>query len=187
MKRIYQAHSPFDITHDVMMSKAFLSFPLNPKVIWDVGVGPGKFLIESKFRYKDVTLIGIENNARYPELMRANMERHGLQPDDIQIVERDACYDEFEDLPRPDAIYMSCAGQAEVDILPKFWEYLAPGGMIVCAMSPRPEWTCRIDNAVKQFGGVVSDLTCFYDKNQIWQPAYIKAELVHWHGTKPAE
>lgn len=187
MKRTFQALSPFDVTHDVLMTKAFLLFPSQPQVIWDVGSGPGKFLIESKFRYKDVTLIGIEKNEQYLPLMRANMATWGVSEDDIQLYHRDAVYDEFEDLPAPDVIYMSCAGNAELDILPKFWEYLKPGGMIVSAMSKRPEWTSRLDNMMALHGGTFSDVHCVYDKDEYFQPAYITSDLIHWVAQKPAE
>lgn len=187
MKRIYQALTPFDVTDTSMVIKSFFLFPEKPGVIWDVGCGPGKVLIESKLRYKDVTLIGIERNVDYPPLMRANMARHGLQADDIQIVERDAVFDEFEDLPRPDAIYMSCAGQAEENIIPKFWEYLKPGGVICCNMSKQPDWIARIIEAQQVYGGELNDYVYYYDKNALWQPAYIKAEVLHWAATKPAE
>jgi precorrin-6B methylase 2 len=191
-KRIYKSLETVDETPTSMVIRAFLAFPQKPTCIWDVGCGTGKVLIESKLRYRDVKLIGIEVNPDYPAVARENMERHGVNPADIDIHLRDACYDDLSDLQRPDAIYLSCAGRAEVNLIPILWEHLLPGGAIVCNVSQYgkhpdiPNWVARLRGAQEAYGGKLEDYTHWYDLSKNGRKdKWAVEDAIHWEGQKP--
>lgn len=198
MKRKYDALNRLEETPTAMVVRAFLAFPLKPVCVWDVGCGTGKVLIESSLRYpKETKLIGLEINPDYPVIMERNMERHGVDKSRIDIQMRNACHDDLSDLDRPDAIYLSCAGSAEIDIIPKLWDLLLPGGVIVCNVGQQgknpdiPEWINRVQNAHKRFGGKLDDYTIYHDlgDSQLHRATarrrWVVEDCLHWEGRKP--
>lgn len=192
MKRKYKYLNTIEETHTSMIIRAFLAFPLQPEVIWDVGSGGGKVLIESKLRYKNVKLIGIETNPGYEAVMQENMAAHGVASDAIDFVMRDALNDDLSDLPAPDAIYLSFAGSAVEDIIPKLWGLLKPGGSIVCNVSQYggndPEkiqrGVSRLRGAHAAFGGQLDEYVyCMW--RSLDKKRALMNDVLHWTGKKP--
>jgi precorrin-6B methylase 2 len=199
MKRKYRALNPLEETPTQMVVRAFLAFPLNPTCLWDVGSGTGKVLIESALRYRTTKLIGFEKNEGYLPIALENMERHSIPEGRIENHLIDLVHADMSDFQRPDAIYLSCAGSAEEDIIPKLWDLLLPGGVIACNVGQQgknpqiPEWTRRIMNAHRRFGGKLEDYTHWYDlshQSRYHNPlgkAWAVEDALHWEGRKPSE
>jgi precorrin-6B methylase 2 len=182
MKRKYQYLDTFEETHTSMITRAFLAFAQAPGVIWDVGSSGGKVLIESKLRYGDVKLVGIEIKPEYEAIMHANMETHGVSKDAIDFVLRDATED-LSDLPKPDAIYLSIAGVTKEDIIPRLWALLNPGGVIVCNVSKKGAVE-RLEAAQQAFGGTFDEYL-YYGAFSQFHNAHFVNEVLHWTGKKP--
>jgi precorrin-6B methylase 2 len=199
MKRKYRSLNPLEETSTAMVVRAFLAFPLAPQCLWDVGSGTGKVLIESALRYRNTKLIGFEKNPDYLPISQENMERHGIEEGRIEVHLLDMCHDDVSSFQRPDAIYLSCAGSAEEDIIPKLWDILLPGGVIVCNVGQQgknpaiPEWTRRVQGAHKRFGGKLEDYTQWYDITHVSRyrnplgKAWAVEDALHWEGRKPVE
>jgi precorrin-6B methylase 2 len=195
MKRKYRALHPFDETPLNMVVRALVAFPLKPACVWDIGFGTAKILIEAKLRYKDVKLIGFEKNPEYESIARFNMATHGLQPEDIDLLIRDVAMDSLDDVERPDAIYLSCAAGAEIDLIPKLWDYLKPGGVIICAVpvadgdhSRRGQE--RVKNALANFGGVTQQIRNYHNVHQGVEKGFrtwVTENSLLWEGRKPQE
>lgn len=193
MKRKYISLTKVDVTPLPMISRAFLGFPHQPKCIWDIGCGAGAFLIEAKLRYQDVKLIGIEKNLDYEAVQQENLKLHGIDKDAIDFQFRDAVYDSIDDLEQPDAIFLSCAGRAEEDLIPVLWEELKPGGVIVANVrqyggNPNiPKWVARIQAAQAAYGGKLEDYTNWFDISNDQKSSFAVEHVLHWEGRKPAE
>jgi precorrin-6Y C5,15-methyltransferase (decarboxylating) CbiT subunit len=191
MKRVYRTLQRQDETPTEMVIRAFLGFPLQPKVLWDIGCGSGKVLIESKLRYRNVTLIGIESNPDYVELMQDNMKRHGVEKDAVTLHLRDVLDMDLSTLPRPDAIYLGCAGLTKEDVIPKLWPHLNVGGVIVTNVGMQhpdeeeiPERVVRLHNAHQRIGGKLEEYHYWQERGVKKKP--VLKHALHWEARKTA-
>lgn len=203
MLREYTFHDPYEISPNSLLIRAFLNFPNNASCVWDIGTGCGKVLIESYFRYPGAKLIGFDPDERAHVHFEANMNRHGLQRGDIQLVPYLAQDADLESLERPDAIYMGCPGDTSAETLQRLWDALKPGGVITGSVGHRkgvdnPEYRAKMDRLydwAAQYGGKCNEYETSIpltesQRRQVFSRGRdysdLRFERVEWVGTKPA-
>lgn len=124
----YRIKPGLQITTPQMRRLGFSVLNPNAKVMWDIGAGSGQCAIRWKLENPNCETYAIERDADCIADIVYNKDQQGAHG--VIVVHRDATAT-LKDLPRPDAIYLGCLGQNEVNLAAKMWDWLAPGGTVV--------------------------------------------------------
>jgi precorrin-6B C5,15-methyltransferase / cobalt-precorrin-6B C5,C15-methyltransferase len=155
--------------------------PAPGQLLWDVGLGSGSVAIEWLLSHATARAIGFERDE--DRAIRAINNAMSLGAPNLKV-QRGATVAMFDDIERPDAIFIG-GGATAPGVFEACWRALKPGGRIVIN-AVTLETEALVLRAFDQHGGsltrIAIDRAVKIGGKHGWRPAM---PITHWVGHKP--